>query len=280
MPDHKKQLLENAEKIVKDGILNREAIDFYADIFDFQSATGDRWKEPASSLNMVNPDDLPLKPEGLRFDTSAKDILAGSFSELCSIIIRHNPGLDTSKATGVMTAGSTVLLSAIDHVMNKDTDSINAMASSAGMGFEEYLFLLVNWLKPLFTSLRERYAGADPVEYRDRTCPFCGYYPDMGILSAEKQGKRFLRCGLCENIWMYRRLSCAICGEGKAEKLEYFMPENNDRYRVDACNTCGGYLKSVCLGKFEELKTCDLTIENLLTMSLDSEMLGKGYGKQ
>lgn len=277
MQDHKTNLLQNVDKIEQDGVLNKDAVGLYADILNFQSETNTKWKalDPFPQIKT----ELPLGPGSLDLDSAAKDILKGSLEEICSVIKVHNPDLDFSGVKAAVNGDDSFIDTLINSVLGKDTDALNAMALSAKMGFEEYLFLMVNWLKPLFTALCERHDGTDSLEYRERTCPFCGYYPDMGILSAEKEGKRFLRCGLCENIWLYRRLACAICGERKADKLEYFMLEENKRYRVDACNSCKGYIKSVCLEKFDELDSCDLTVENLLTMSLDAEMMNKGYGK-
>jgi FdhE protein len=147
------------------------------------------------------------------------------------------------------------------------------------MGYEEFLFIVINWLKPLFVALRERSHESNPEEYRGRTCPFCGYYPDSGLYSTDRRGKRYLRCGLCENLWLYRRISCAVCGESDAKKLDYLVLEDNERYRIDSCLTCMGYIKSVKLNKFEDIEGCDMTVENLLTMSLDAEMIRKGYNR-
>jgi len=279
MQDHKTNLLQNIEKIEKDGILNKEAIGLYSDIFDFQSKTHEEWKEMVPFPELKTDAKMPFEPSSLKLDNAARDLLKKSFKSLCSVIHTHNQGMDLSSTVNTLESDDSFIDTVIDHLLKKNTDALFAMAETARIGFEEYLYLVVNWLKPLFVALMERYAGNVLDEYHDRTCPFCGYYPDMGILSAEKEGRRYLRCGLCENVWMYRRLSCAICGERDAKKLEYFMLENDERYRVDACNSCKGYIKSVCLGKFDEMDGCDLTVENLITMSIDAEMMDKGYGK-
>ena len=279
MQDHKSNLLQSTEKIEKDGILDKDSIGFYSDIFDFQSKTHEEWTEMVPFPELKADAEMPFESSSLKLDNAARDLLKKSFNGICSIIHTHNSGIDLSSAIGAVDSDISFIDTVIDHVLKKNTDALFAMAESARMGFEEYLFLLVNWLKPFFAALKERYAGNAPDEYHDKTCPFCGYYPDMGILSAEKEGRRYLRCGLCENVWMYRRLSCAICGERDAKKLEYFILEKDERYRVDACNSCKGYMKSVCLGKFDEIDSCDLTVENLVTMSIDAEMMDKGYGK-
>ena len=279
MQDHKTKLLRDIDKIEKDGILNKEAIGFYSDIFDFQSRMHSRWNELTPFPETCRDANTPIDSSSLRLDGKARELLTLSFAEICEIIHRHNEGIDLSRAKETVTSDTTFFDTIIDHILKKNTDALYTMAEDARMGFEEYLFLTVNWLKPLFTALRGRYAGTKVEEYKDRTCPFCGYYPDMGLFAGEKEGRRFLRCGLCENVWMFRRISCAICGETDAKNLEYYIIENNERYRVDACQSCKGYIKSVRLEKFDTIESCDLTVENLLTMSLDAEMMNKGYGK-
>jgi FdhE protein len=82
------------------------------------------------------------------------------------------------------------------------------------------------------------------------TCPWCGSKPVVGVLRGEGEGaKRGLICSLCSLEWPYRRIICVHCGEEDKEKLPVYLAEQIDYVRVEACDTCRHYLKSVDLTK-------------------------------
>jgi len=88
------------------------------------------------------------------------------------------------------------------------------------------------------------------VEGGDSKCPSCGSKPVVGVLRGEGDGaKRALICSLCALEWPYRRLICANCGEEDKRKLPVYVAAQMDYIRVEACDTCGTYLKSVDLTK-------------------------------
>jgi formate dehydrogenase accessory protein FdhE len=81
-------------------------------------------------------------------------------------------------------------------------------------------------------------------------CPSCGSKPVVGVLRGEGDGaKRALICSLCALEWPFRRLICANCGEEDKEKLPVYTAAQIAYVRVEACNTCRTYLKSVDLTK-------------------------------
>jgi FdhE protein len=82
------------------------------------------------------------------------------------------------------------------------------------------------------------------------TCPSCGSRPVVGVLRGEGDGaRRALICHLCASEWPYRRLICPNCGEEDKEKLPVYVAAEIDHIRVEACDTCRTYLKSVDLTK-------------------------------
>lgn len=81
-------------------------------------------------------------------------------------------------------------------------------------------------------------------------CPSCGSKPVAGVLRGEGDGaKRGLVCSFCALEWPYRRLICANCGEEDKDKLPIYIAEQINYVRVEACDTCHAYLKSVDLTK-------------------------------
>jgi formate dehydrogenase maturation protein FdhE len=81
-------------------------------------------------------------------------------------------------------------------------------------------------------------------------CPFCRGAPQLSILQSASDadgGGRLLQCATCLGKWPFRRVVCASCGEEDDRKLAYFHTEAFDHLRVDACESCRRYLKSVDL---------------------------------
>ncbi|HEX8814306.1 MAG TPA: formate dehydrogenase accessory protein FdhE [Terriglobales bacterium] len=84
--------------------------------------------------------------------------------------------------------------------------------------------------------------GASP------TCPFCQSKPVVGALRPEGDGgKRFLTCGFCATEWPFNRLLCASCGETHPDKLPVYTASQFPHVRVEACDTCLRYIKTVDL---------------------------------
>jgi formate dehydrogenase maturation protein FdhE len=82
------------------------------------------------------------------------------------------------------------------------------------------------------------------------TCPSCGAKPVAGVLHGEGEGaRRALICSMCALEWPYRRVICVNCGEEDKEKLPVYLAAQIDYVRVEACDTCHTYLKSVDLTK-------------------------------
>jgi FdhE protein len=86
----------------------------------------------------------------------------------------------------------------------------------------------------------------------DNRCPFCGGMPQLSVLRVADDpqaagGGRTLQCATCLTEWPFRRVLCAHCGEEHERQLGYFHSPEFDHLRVDACDTCRHYLKSVDL---------------------------------
>ena len=85
---------------------------------------------------------------------------------------------------------------------------------------------------------------------RRATCPFCNARPVVGVLRTEGDGaKRWLLCSLCSTEWQFRRVLCPGCGEENKDKLPIYTATEFPAARVDACDTCQTYLKSIDLTK-------------------------------
>lgn len=108
-------------------------------------------------------------------------------------------------------------------------------------------------------------------------CPFCGAHPVVAVLRPEGDGaKRSLLCNLCFTEWDFRRLLCPHCGEEDKDKLPVYTAEEFPHIRVEACDTCGSYIKSVDLTR-NGLAVPE--VDELASISLDIWAAENGYSK-
>jgi FdhE protein len=116
-------------------------------------------------------------------------------------------------------------------------------------------------------------------EWYNHACPVCGYLPDMEKIVESAEGKKYLHCALCEYEWVYRRIGCAVCGSEDADSLGFLEEEKKTPYRIDYCEKCMGYIKSMRIPKFQDMGRYDLAVENILTAYLDTWAIQRGYSR-
>jgi len=110
-------------------------------------------------------------------------------------------------------------------------------------------FLARAFLQP-YAEFRAAQTPGAPVVMTMRVCPSCGSRPLLGVLRPEGDGgKRFLLCSFCSQEWEFRRILCPTCGEEAEGKLPVYIAEQLPHIRVEACDTCKFYLRTVDLTK-------------------------------
>jgi formate dehydrogenase maturation protein FdhE len=94
------------------------------------------------------------------------------------------------------------------------------------------------------------YTAHPPIHATPPICPLCSSKPLVGVLRPEGDGgKRSLICSLCATEWNYRRLVCPGCGEEDVHKLAVYSAKEISSVRVEACDTCHQYIKTVDMTK-------------------------------
>jgi len=141
--------------------------------------------------------------------------------------------------------------------------------SEAGRFFARVL------LQPYAEYLATR--GDISLDRAEPTCPFCNARPVTAVLRGEGDGgKRWLLCSLCATEWQYRRVICPACGEENKEKLPIYVASEFDYIRVDACDTCNTYIKSVDLTKNGHAVPI---VDEIATVALNIWAEEHGYSK-
>jgi formate dehydrogenase accessory protein FdhE len=112
---------------------------------------------------------------------------------------------------------------------------------------------------------------------RKGNCPFCSGLPWMGTRRGEADlqgGQRNLCCALCAGEWEFMRIRCPACGEDDPHKLPNFHDEARKAVRVETCDTCKRYLKSIDLS-VDARPIAD--VDDLVTLPLDLWAQEQGY---
>lgn len=108
-------------------------------------------------------------------------------------------------------------------------------------------------------------------------CPVCGARPIVGVLRQEGDGaKKSLVCMLCAHEWTFRRVYCPSCGEEREPQMAFYSAPDIPHVRVDVCDTCRTYLKTVDLTKSGLAVP---VVDDLATLPLDLWARQHGYGK-
>lgn len=120
-----------------------------------------------------------------------------------------------------------------------------------------------------------------------RVCPFCGRKPQVAFLSSDTSlpgimegsaegGHRFLMCGDCLTVWPFLRIACVSCSEIDPHKLPYYSAKDSKNVRVDCCDACKLYIKSIDLTKDNRSVP---PVDELAAIPLDLWARDQGYRK-
>ena len=147
-------------------------------------------------------------------------------------------------------------------------------ASDRGLDGQVVDFLVRSSIRPSIEAGMEQLRGEiDPEACRTIHCPVCGSLPSLNLLKGEG-GKRYSLCSVCCYEWRIDRLSCAVCGNKEPDLLQYFLAEGDEACRIDVCDQCHHYVKTI---DTRNLEASDPSLEDLATLHLDFVAVQKGY---
>lgn len=136
-------------------------------------------------------------------------------------------------------------------------------------------FLVEESLRPSLEILAEKYEGLiAQLNWSEGYCPICGREPKIAELRDEA-GEKYLFCSQCGFEWRFSRLKCPFCANEDQQSLAYFTVEDEEKYRVDVCNVCNRYIKTVDFRETKEHPNLD--VEDIATLHLDILANDEGY---
>jgi FdhE protein len=137
-------------------------------------------------------------------------------------------------------------------------------------------FLALAFLQPYAEFIRSRV----PLQlegYGYSLCPFCSRKPALAVLRPLGDGaRRNLLCGFCLCEWEFRRIVCPGCDEKDHAKLPVYTAAEFPYIRVECCDTCHTYIKSIDLSKNG---LADPLVDELASVPLDLWAQDRGYAK-
>jgi FdhE protein len=167
-------------------------------------------------------------------------------------------------------------------VLIGDLKDLKSLSARFEVGTDFLLFIGLG----LSQALLELFAHAlvsriDQEDWLQGNCPVCGGHPAIGRLRRE-DGKRIMRCSLCGTEWTFKRIMCPFCGNEDQGSLRYFfveddLPAGKNGFRVDVCDRCKSYIKTLDERKLPQSQKPDLYLENLNTLYLDALAQDDGY---
>ncbi len=201
-----------------------------------------------------------------------------SFAQPLAVGVAHRfPGF-LSLVEGI---GPGPVAAAARELRNQTTDShrelLSAFWTGAGaplMGDKE--FFARAFLQPYAEFVRER-AGKQENGPTPCLCPFCGRRPGVGVLRPLGDGgQRSLVCSFCLGEWEFRRIVCPGCGEEDHAKLPVYTAEQFEYMRVECCDSCRQYIKTVDLTRNG---LADPVVDEIASIPLDLWAQEHGYAK-
>lgn len=226
--------MRRAERLSSPHSAATEFLEFYRQVASFQKLL----HANIAAAHQVKPSSLSGNlREGLDFT-----VLLPHFRGYLSVIENHAPPALAESARQF------ALLSSDSWIAGLEAYWQNAGIYDQQVGaFAQ--FLPRAFLQP-YAEFRAALAPRAPQVTTPRLCPRCGSRPLLGVLHPEGDGgKRFLLCSFCLQEWEFRRILCPTCGEEAEDKLPVYISEESPHIRVEACDTCKFYLRTIDLTK-------------------------------
>ncbi|MBN1842991.1 MAG: formate dehydrogenase accessory protein FdhE [Deltaproteobacteria bacterium] len=197
--------------------------------------------------------------------------------KLCELAVEANEVLAEAgpKIVDALDKESLDASTLFSNMLKEDDAYLGDVAGKLGIDKTILAFAVYNSIRPSISLCAEQlstYLDKD-TEWGKGYCPICGSPPGLCILRGEG-GKRSLVCSFCGHEWRILRICCPFCDNNDQKTLHYFFSEEEKDYRVDVCDKCKKYIKTVDVRKIE--RPLHPLVEQISTLHLD--MLAQEQG--
>lgn len=249
---------QRARELMEQHAFAAEMLGFYVHLAEFQEDLHDCLSAVSFRVHDSDQSIPELSQNVLQEDMSSK------FGSFLSVVERTGPQKTADLSCEVRARGRALW------------PELLGEAWKAPAPMDAQTILIQAFLQPLAELLRSR-AMLRPKQQRYALCPFCARKPGWGVMRQMGEGAaRSMACGFCHAEWDFRRLVCPGCGEENDAKLPVFTASEFDYIRVECCDTCKTYVKSVDLTKNGRAEPI---VDELASSPLDVWGHEHGYAK-
>jgi FdhE protein len=253
------QRIERAKRLAEEHSFAAEILGFYAVVVGFQQSFYGNLTESISTIDAANGNDIMANLPNWE--------MTERFGAFLRLMAREGPQKIREAALEMASSGKAAQFEPLTRFWNR---------SESGAAANEEDFFARAFLQPYAVWLRvqSKFSYRGPTAF---ACPFCRRKPGLGVLRALGEGgQRSLICSFCLAEWDFRRILCPGCGEEDHAKLPVYSTEQLPHVRVEACDGCRTYIKTVDLTK---AGLGEPVVDEMAALPLDLWAREKGYSK-
>jgi FdhE protein len=269
--------------MVKERPSHREVVEFFGNVVIEQCTMGAKVK---TSPVEINEEDFKLRiMEGFpliekRALTLDIPFATRLFRRLCKVMSQSKKACqDAELIIKALRNKEIDILELLEHAGSNGDEFVDTISKELNVKKDVLTFLARNSVKPIFEAYAKKLGGyVDQERWWKGYCPICGSEPAMAEL--RKEGARYLVCSSCSFEWRFNRVKCPFCENDDHEKLKYFYAEQEEgrMYRIDVCDKCKRYIKTIDTEQLGE--EVIPIIEDAGTLFLDVLAATAGFKKE
>jgi FdhE protein len=261
--------IRRAEHLAKQHAFAAEILGFYIHVAKFQEGLYQRLERSSaderSSAGVPPAVEWASRPLSGQRAPGATNTLVATFPQFLSLVEEKGPAPLAPVARHLQASD-----------LNSWPDLFTECWTHIDAPTDPQEFLVLAFLQPYVEFTRRR-APLKLEGSASLLCPFCNRKPAGGVLRQQGDGgRRSLLCGFCLTEWDFRRVICPGCGEEDHAKLPVYTAEELPYIRVECCDTCKTYIKTIDLTKNG---LADPLVDELASVPLNLWAQKHGYAK-
>ena len=195
--------------------------------------------------------------------------------KVCQIIEDLNPEMAPAAQIIHKNLGNDIIAGELFSALLRSDDTyFEATALKWATDKQALAFVTYNSIKPSLMMCAEQLASylGESENWLRGYCRVCGNAPGISIL--DDQGIHYLYCSFCWHQWPIARGKCPFCSKPDRSDHHYFYSETENGYRVDVCDRCKKYIKTVDMRNTSHRVYAPLEMVSSLHLDIQARELG------
>ncbi|MHC4269331.1 MAG: formate dehydrogenase accessory protein FdhE [Planctomycetota bacterium] len=266
---------DNIDKLKRENAHLSAYYDMYLALRELQDGYKESVQFPSINVDEINQQIQEGRPLILDSKIDFTD-MAELFMELFKVYIRFS-NLKSDESISDVEELTHDLPEILEEFLYQVGDECMKEHLTHTLPAEILIFLVKNTLAPLVEKFSECVTPSiDFDRWESGCCPVCGHPPGLAELRKTSSGRqRFLFCSLCHTSWPFQRLKCPFCESLEEKETEYLSFHDIENYRVDVCNSCNSFIKTVTNNRAE----LPPVLLDWSSQYVDESAVQKGYNR-